>query len=183
MCTPRLKSRKSFLHGLLYCGFCAQKHARVGTRLVRGGREVWQRWMLHQTSRAAPSLNLMSWGSRQWLLVPFPETSVSWNGMFPPQPTQNCKAGSPGLVHPCPAGTLVMGRSQDPPAWLSSTRAVLWPSSWQEGLHSECSFSRPPSIRGRKENLRPRLQQSIEKVLSYILPSEGSKQKTAVRSH
>lgn len=38
-------------------------------RLVRGGREVWQGWMLHQASRAAPALNLTSWGSRQWLLV------------------------------------------------------------------------------------------------------------------
>lgn len=43
--------------------------------------------MLHQVSPAAPSLNLTSWGSRQWLLVPFPKTSVSWNGMLPPQPT------------------------------------------------------------------------------------------------
>lgn len=183
MCIPRPKSRQSFLHGLLHCGFCAQKRTRAGTRLVRGGREVWQRWMLHQVSHAAPALNVTSWGSRQWLLVPFPETSVSWKGMFPPWPTQNLKPGSPGLVHPCPAGTLLMGGSQDSPAWLSSTRALLWPSSWQEGLHSRCSFSRPPSTRGRRENLHPRLQQSIEKVLSHILPSEISKQKTAVRSH
>lgn len=105
MCTARAKSRKSFLRGLFYCSFCAQKHARAGTRLVRGGREVWQGWMLHQVSPAAPSLNLTSWGSRQWLLVPFPKTSGSWNGMFPPQPTQNCKPGSPGSLHPCPAGT------------------------------------------------------------------------------
>lgn len=31
MCIPRPKSRKSFLHGLLYCSFCAQKHSRAGT--------------------------------------------------------------------------------------------------------------------------------------------------------
>lgn len=69
MCIPRPKSRKSFLHGLFYCSFCAQKHSKGWHRLVRGGREVWQGWMLHQASRAAPALNLTSWGSRQWLLV------------------------------------------------------------------------------------------------------------------
>lgn len=75
---------------ILLLSSCAQKHTRAGSRLVRGGREVWQGWMFHQyLVISAPSLTLTSWGSRQWLLVPFPETSVSWNGIFPPQPTQN----------------------------------------------------------------------------------------------
>lgn len=103
--------------------------------------------------------------------------------MFPPQPTQNCKPGSPGLVHPCPAGTSLMGGHQDSPAWLSSTRAVLSPSSWPEGLHGGCSFSRPPSTRGRRGKSPPQCAERIEKVLFHILPSEGSKQKAAVRSH
>lgn len=36
---------------ILLLSFCAQKHTRAGTRLIRRGREVWQRWMFHQVSR------------------------------------------------------------------------------------------------------------------------------------
>lgn len=36
---------------ILLLSLCAQKHTRAGTRLVRGGREAWQGWMLPQGSR------------------------------------------------------------------------------------------------------------------------------------
>lgn len=136
-----------------------------------------------QISRAAPSPNLTSWGSRQWFWTSFPETSVFHDRMFPPQPAPSGEPGPPGLVHPCPSGTEPMGGNQDPPAWLSSPRAVLQPSPWQEGPRSGSSFSGPPSTRGRKENLCPGLQQILEEALSHILPSEGGKQDPAVRSH
>lgn len=46
-----------------------------------------------------------------------------------------------------------------------------------------CFFSGHPYTRGRKENLCPRLQQSLEIVLSHILVSEGDKHGPSTRSH
>lgn len=54
----------------------------------------------HQISRAALSLSLMSWGSRRWFGMPFPETSFFHNMMFPSQPAPRRELGPAGAVCP-----------------------------------------------------------------------------------